>query len=73
MFNSLGNLTEKSKDFVLSLSWDTPLVIWKWIDRLFFDTTGLHVGEALKAILNIVVSVLDFILDILKWILSLFE
>lgn len=60
------------RDFALNFGWETPSAVWEWIDGWFFNVTGLYISEALKAILNIAIGVLGFILDILKWILSLF-
>lgn len=42
-------------------------------DDWVFRATGLHIKEVLRGVLNIAVSILSFILNIFRWILSLVQ
>ena len=42
-------------------------------DGWFFNTTNLHLKDAVRAILEVFIGILSFLLDILKWIFSLVQ
>jgi len=77
LLNSAKQIGEEvaRKSATLSLESVQPLKVagslYDKVDGWFFDTTGLHIKELFRGILNLVVGVLTILLDILKWVLSL--
>lgn len=65
------NLTARNAEFDLSLQ--TPASIWSAVDNWFFETTGVHVIDALKVIGHFIIWFLELILSLFKWLLSLVE
>ena len=53
--------------------WQTLANVWSSADGWFFETTGVHMLDAFKAVGNFIVWFLELVLSLFKWLLSLVE